>query len=248
MSTRGFIGYRHKGEIFGWYNHSDSYPSSLGKDILEASLPYTQKEVQHFFLTRIKFVEGLEANKLSKTNGLSNSRSLCEIDRTKGTQLVYARDREFYKDGIFCEYSYIFDLDAKEKTLLLFTGFGEKPSKGYEDWYEKSSGPGKKLFYMQDCGAITDSLVKSLESILPDRPGKDLAYGAMEVLMDNLNSKVLLPILLNPKTDPNLYVGVINKLSGDEDISAQTKNLFQALLETRLKNPTMATTHPRSKK
>ena len=35
MSTRGFVGIKEKGEIKGWYNHSDSYYDCLGKELVE---------------------------------------------------------------------------------------------------------------------------------------------------------------------------------------------------------------------
>ena len=35
MSTRGYYGIKKRGELKGAYNHFDSYPSGLGKDLVE---------------------------------------------------------------------------------------------------------------------------------------------------------------------------------------------------------------------
>ena len=35
MSTRGYYGIKKKGELKGSYNHWDSYPSGLGKDLVD---------------------------------------------------------------------------------------------------------------------------------------------------------------------------------------------------------------------
>ena len=41
MSTRGYYGIKKKGELKGSYNHWDSYPSGLGKDLVDELNMYT---------------------------------------------------------------------------------------------------------------------------------------------------------------------------------------------------------------
>src|SRR5512136_3060625 len=101
MSTRGFVGYRHKGVIKGWYNHSDSYPRELGKNLLKKTLTLTQEQLRNFFLKRIIWVEKqLTSQKIDLWND--------NWGKKTGKHKVMDAG-EFYKDGLFCEYSYIFD-------------------------------------------------------------------------------------------------------------------------------------------
>ena len=134
MSTRGFVGYKLNGKIKGWYNHSDSYPDGLGLTLLEqVYCKYSWDEIKAFF-KRLKLV------KQHKGGGDSIYEAHKSVyDENWRTASVTLQDgSEFIKDGLFCEYGYVFDLDSLVKKLLLFEGFGKGPSKGYEDYFFQS--------------------------------------------------------------------------------------------------------------
>jgi hypothetical protein len=137
----------HGGKVRGYFNHWDSYCSGLGQDIIKVYNKYTWQQLKDFFLKKLQFIseETFHKNvprkykhRLSPKSSLEyNERAIYNLDWTK--PVIWHEDKEeFYKDAILCEYSYIFDLDSKEKKLLIFTGFGKKPSKGYESWYTDS--------------------------------------------------------------------------------------------------------------
>ena len=134
MSTRGFVGYKLNGKIKGWYNHFDSYPDGLGTTLLEqVYCKYSWDEIKAFF-KRLKLVkqQGSGGDPIYEAH-----KSVYDEDwRTASVTLEDGS--EFIRDGLFCEYSYVFDLDSLVKKLLLFKGFGKGPSKGYEDYFFQS--------------------------------------------------------------------------------------------------------------
>lgn len=152
MSTRGFIGYKHNNEIHGWYNHSDSYPSYLGEEILKnVYCKYTWKQIKDFFLNKLKLInqEGSDGS----DPVYAAHKNILEQDWTEKGPFNLEDGLEFYKDGLFCEYSYIFDLDSKKKKLMFFKGFGKRPCKNYEDWFYTSDNSEK--FYITPKGTLT---------------------------------------------------------------------------------------------
>jgi hypothetical protein len=149
MSTRGFVGYMKGGRVRGFFNHWDSYCSGLGQDVIKVYNKYSWKQIKDFFLknweiitpeqfdfmivhekeTNLKKSQYLKLEYGSKTKYEYNERAIFEMDWTKKIKW-HEDDESFYKDAVFCEYSYIFDLDSPKKKLRVFTGFGKKPSKG----------------------------------------------------------------------------------------------------------------------
>lgn len=131
MSTRGFVGYRPKTKIYGWYNHYDSYPGYLGKRVLEKFCSLTQKQIRHFFLqvVRLRNQSEVEDRKIFHFDWTDRSGRRIDIKNASG----------FIKNGIFCEYSYVFDLSGDQKSLMLFRGYGQEPTPGYEDYFERGS-------------------------------------------------------------------------------------------------------------
>ena len=168
MSTRGFVGYQHKGIIKGWYNHSDSYESQLGESIIEKYSSLTQTQLQEFFLGKLSLVVRTEnpAKADEDEKAYCNHHGIMDKDWSALEKHTLQDGGEFYKDGLSCEYSYIFNLDSSTKRLLLFKGFGKKPSKGYETWYYKSRRPydpndkdSQELYYMRYMGNIKGDIL-----------------------------------------------------------------------------------------
>ena len=159
MSTRGFIGYKHNGVIKGYYNHHDSYPEGLGSTLIkEVYCKYTWPEIKDFFLHRLNLLneeKWEEYKRVSADNGGVKKPKLDTTD-LKTTCITVKDESEFLKDGLFCEYSYVFDLDSKRKKLMCFKGFGEKPSKGYEHLYYESNQ--KDRLYNNYMGCIYGEL------------------------------------------------------------------------------------------
>lgn len=147
MSTRGFVGFIHNGEIKGWYNHYDSFPGGLGYDVLKTVYcKYSWETIKDFLINRTTF---------------DDKKHHCEVltcDWEKD-HVTLQQSKDFYKNGLFCEYAYIFDLDSPKKKLRLFKGFGKKPDKSRPDWYHQSSQflNGEK-YYVNQKGIITGEL------------------------------------------------------------------------------------------
>lgn len=151
MSTRGFVGYRHKGQIHGFYNHMDSYPECLGCEMVKKYCSMTWDQIKDFFLHKLTLIPEKE-----DTPNPTPKIAFEEWDK----EMTTLGEDEFIKDGLFCEYAYVFDLDAKKKRLMLFKGFGKKPSKGYEDYFYENLG-GEK-FYTRYKGSLRGELHQNL--------------------------------------------------------------------------------------
>jgi hypothetical protein len=128
MSTRGFVGVREnkQSEIFGHYNHSDSYPTGLGVSIAEAIDGKGSEYITKWFNESYFLVRGLASEQHYR-----EYHNFCEY--LLENQKCYIRSGgDFYKDALFCEWSYIFNLE--EKTISVYSGCGRTPEKGLEDW------------------------------------------------------------------------------------------------------------------
>lgn len=155
MSTRGFIGYKHNGVIKGCYNHYDSYLEGLGRSLIESVYcKYSWPEIKDFFLHRFILLDD-KAWKQYKELPEYDKPNLNKANLKTAT-ITAKDDSNFLKDGLFCEYSYVFDLDSKRKKLMCFKGFGKKPSKGYEHlYYDSNQG---ERFYNNYMGCIYGEL------------------------------------------------------------------------------------------
>ena len=149
----------------------------------------------------------------SKTEYEYNERAIYGFDWTK-PQTWHEDKEDFYKDAIFCEYSYIFDLDSPTKRLLIFTGFGKKPSKGYESWYTDGS-KGDKV-YMQYRGCLKGPY-----------PDDTIPY----ILMEALTQHPLLKKVL--KCKPKDLLTYVNYKSKDDN--DHLDEMVKLVVEYRMK-------------
>lgn len=143
MGTRGFVGYQdEKGKIHGWYNHFDSYPDGLGSQVVAKLTGLSTHEIKEFFTMKLS---------LAKSEVYyDNHKDIFDKDWVNGGAAFILLDGgNFYKDGLFCEYSYIYDLKTNE--LMCFKGFGEKPDPGLKSWHYKSDD---KKYYVNQVGSI----------------------------------------------------------------------------------------------
>ena len=150
MSTRGLYGIR-KGEVDKCtYNHCDSYPDGLGRDILQFCATHSEQQISdlynliELFNTNVPPTE--EQKAMCKINGYVNlnvssqfdSDWYCLLRELQGnidawdealkqkSKLPMEDDCKFIKDSLFCEYAYIINLDTH--VLEFWRGFQTKPN------------------------------------------------------------------------------------------------------------------------
>jgi hypothetical protein len=167
----------------------------------------SQDQLKDFFLKRLQLVT--DESFYTKHHDVMNH------DWRKGSYTLQDGG-DFYKDGLFCEYSYIFDLDAKEKTLLLFTGFGKKPSKGYADWFyqgeqEGTGAKGEKI-YVHACKPLTG-----------DYKNKNIALAWMTARMERDSEKLLRKVLTSQRKRLPLYAADI----AGEELGSLARTIYE---------------------
>lgn len=128
MSTRGAIGFRLNGKNKVTYNHFDSYPASLGQNVLQFCRETDDWDKVKEQVEAIRLVQRLsvptnqdiELCKEFADLGVSNS-SLhdwyCLLRKAQGDLAAYLKvgvmidSEQFLQDGLFCEWHYIINLD-----------------------------------------------------------------------------------------------------------------------------------------
>lgn len=155
MGTRGSFGVRIDGENKLFYNHWDSYPTGLGRDL--------QKQINSM---RLNWGMDEIRRRAKELRSVDEDSHPTEIEKRKYQQYADARvssqsldewyvllrnlqgdlvgtleagvgivNNGFIKDSLFCEWAYILDLDLE--ILEVYTGFQSDGSGGY--------GPCKKI-------------------------------------------------------------------------------------------------------
>lgn len=136
MSTRGFIGFKtntkknRDNNIFGVYNHYDSYYSYKGVQILDIYKETTKEDFESIFNAIIwsDNIDNVDIDGALMFNG--------EYDTYK-----IGNDASFLNDGLFCEYGYVYNLE--NDTLEIYRGFFSEPESdelenlGYESRGDK---------------------------------------------------------------------------------------------------------------
>ncbi len=160
MSTRGITGVKSEGKYFISYNHSDSYPSSLGCEMIE----FVKDNINNIDAFKEKFknvisVKNSEAVPLEfqkkygkyADTGVSSGqlsewyvllRNLQGIDWLEeilnGNLCHYIDSYDFVKDSLFCEWGYIIDLN--NNVLNIYCGLQEEPFEENEFGIENNRG------------------------------------------------------------------------------------------------------------
>lgn len=143
MGTRGAWGFRVEGKDKLTYNHWDSYPSGLGKTMIEF-IQKTPNEVLEKIARRIILVnEGSKApiDMIKKYGdyanlGVSSGKPTdwyCLLRETQGKPEAYHDDNlchmidshRFLGDSLFCEWAYILNMDTLR--LEVYVGFNKNP-------------------------------------------------------------------------------------------------------------------------
>lgn len=140
MSTRGFIGFVARGRETIVYNHSDSYPDYLGAKALDFARHLAFGSLDHMRnkASNLKHVsddvdptpEDVKALLPYANLGISERSTqdwYCLLRETQGEPRMilecgYAEhDGDWPLDSLFCEWGYLFDLDAE--TFEVYKGF-----------------------------------------------------------------------------------------------------------------------------
>lgn len=142
MSTRGYYGIRKNGELKGTYNHWDSYPSGLGKDLVETINKIKKEDRIKVLSDTFDYIElvdddipptkeqqdmCLQANIVDlSVGGCSLDEWYCLLRKTQGDLGVYVNrvipymenGNDFVDDSLFCEWAYIINLDADKFEVI----------------------------------------------------------------------------------------------------------------------------------
>jgi hypothetical protein len=141
MGTRGAIGFIQDGVEKVTYNHYDSYPSHLGKEMLEfcigLKMSNLKKAVKQIVLVGDKEPTAEQITECRKfTNRDVSEKSTddwyCLLRETQGNLKPYLNglkymidNKDFLHDALFCEYAYLINLDTGK--LEFYTGFNKDP-------------------------------------------------------------------------------------------------------------------------
>ena len=142
MGTRGVYGFRKNGIDKLTYNHWDSYPDGLGKDIVEFCMNTSLEEMNEIFDKIVmvneqkKPTQGQIDECIKFYNGSVSNRTpedwYCLLRNAQGNLNAYKNglkymidSNNFIKDSLFCEYGYIINLD--NNILEFWVGFQKEP-------------------------------------------------------------------------------------------------------------------------
>lgn len=143
MGTRGAYGFRIDNTDKVTYNHYDSYPDELGRNVMNY-ISKTPLQSMKEIATGMQLVDrdSTPSQKLilkyREYADLSVSRQkyqdwYCLLRKTQGDMFAFHNGlrhmpdyREFLTDSLFCEWAYILNLDSER--LECYTGFNKIPS------------------------------------------------------------------------------------------------------------------------
>ena len=149
MSTSGTLGFINKNIYKGVYNHSDSYPSGLGQDVVNFCRSVKNWKTFKKNYEKIRFVDGdytpttqeIEENKRYANITVGEQKltdMYCLLRNLQGSPTLEAINKgsitllldrsNFIKNSLSCEYGYVINLDVNG--LFICVGFQREPTKG----------------------------------------------------------------------------------------------------------------------
>lgn len=155
MSTRGSYGFRKNGIDKLTYNHSDSYPEWLGKEMVDfcRSTPIEQMNIIYDSIIMVSAREKPTRSQIKKCAAYYDKTVsdktindwYCLLRNTQGNLAPYKNGLRymlnygnFVRDSLFCEYAYIINLDTEK--LEFWVGYQRKPSPGNRYGTEADDG------------------------------------------------------------------------------------------------------------
>ena len=168
MGTRGTLGIRKNKKDFLMYNHYDSYPESLGQEVVDFVKGVKDFDGLAVKTAKLKAVDGDKKIPLkwekkyrkfhqevsSGDDWYSFLRDLQGVDFFKALlkdeieHIILGND--FIKDSLFCEYGYIINLDTNK--LEFWVGFQDKPQKGNRYGVKPESGSDNEYYPCKKVG------------------------------------------------------------------------------------------------
>ena len=133
MGTRGAYGFKKGKELKVTYNHFDSYPTGLGTEIWRLINNHTIEELKELY-EKIVLVDedGLMPEDIKDKDWYSFLRptqgepeALFDYEKTRH---VMIDNKDFLEDKVFCEYSYIIDI---EEGILIYKS-GKKRARHFD--------------------------------------------------------------------------------------------------------------------
>ena len=135
MSTRGFIGFKvnkrddRYNNIFGVYNHYDSYYSYKGMEVLSVYKNTSNEDFESIF-NAIIWSDDVDNTDIDGVQMLSGAYDTHMIQN----------DSTFLNDGLFCEYGYVYNLE--NDTLEIYRGF-----------FDEAQSKELKILGYESCGS-----------------------------------------------------------------------------------------------
>jgi hypothetical protein len=143
MGTRGLIGVEVDGEKKCSYNHSDSYPTGLGKEFVEQCSDFItrhgldnakrmSRNIRMVNNDDIPTVQDIKGFKEFNNSSVGNSEGIMWYNLLRGMQGDIAIILEcgtmlnatsFLEDSLFCEWAYILNLD--DESIDVYRGFNK---------------------------------------------------------------------------------------------------------------------------
>jgi hypothetical protein len=120
----GFVGYQKNGNIKGFYIPYGSSYSDVGKNVLYKYMEYTIEEIEIFFRNKIAYVKEDIIKEI-----MSNASEILNAD-WKNSVFTIEEDSEFLKNGLYCEFGYVFNFDTNK--LDLYRGLFDFPQSDNE--------------------------------------------------------------------------------------------------------------------
>jgi len=138
MSTRGYIGIKKKGQLKGMYNHWDSYPSGLGKNLVETINKIKVDDRLKVLNDTFDYIELVDESGKPNEEQIAKciKAKVCDLDvsnrsyedwyclvrEAQGNLQIYIdktipymlNGNDFINDSLFCEWAYIINLDTNK--------------------------------------------------------------------------------------------------------------------------------------
>jgi hypothetical protein len=142
MSTRGLYGFYRDGITKATYNHFDSYPTGLGRQVAEFVLNTTLNEMNHIFDNIImvdsdttptdaqihecwEFYDPSVSTRKPQEWYALLRQSQGDLNFYKHGLKYMIDSANFIEDSLFCEWAYIINLDTN--VLEVYEGFQKEP-------------------------------------------------------------------------------------------------------------------------
>lgn len=184
MGTRGAWGFHKDGKTLATYNHFDSYPAGLGREVLRFVRDNDIEDIKKMAgeLIPVDACDTPQAEELKALGKYRNSQVNCNADewytllrRVQSDPQAYLDDPDlrafidstsFLEDSLFCEWAYVVNLD--EGFLEVYKGFRKEPPKFSRYYDEKTfepeilpSGRRNKYYPVEQVAAVAFADIKS---------------------------------------------------------------------------------------